>query len=97
MRRNRVRSGLMFLVACFTSPCCAPLYVPLALVLLAGTPVAGWLTTNVGWFYGALTLVSLASAVLAVRWWGGKRERAASPQPREQAERPRATFEEVTP
>jgi predicted MFS family arabinose efflux permease len=87
----------MFVVACFTSPCCAPLYVPLALALLAGTPAAGWLTANVGWVYGALTLVSLASAVLAVRWCGAKHERAASPAPREQVERPNATFEEVIP
>jgi predicted MFS family arabinose efflux permease len=62
----------MFVVACFTSPCCAPLYVPLALALLAGTPAAVWLTANVGWVDGALTLVSLGSLVVALRWWNGR-------------------------
>lgn len=97
MRWDRVRSGLMFMVACFTSPCCAPLYVPLTLALLAGTPAAGWLTASVGWIYGALTLVSLASLVIAVRWWGGKRERAAREASRAAVAQPRTTFEEVTP
>ena len=95
MRWNRVRCGLLFVVACFTSPCCAPLYVPLLLALLAGTPVAGWLTAHVGWVYGALTLVSLVSLVVAVRWWGGKRERAAALLERERADRIAGTAEEV--
>lgn len=66
----KIRGGVMFGVACVTSPCCTPLIVPVALVLLAGTPIAVWLSANLGWVYGGLTLVSAISLVLAVRWWG---------------------------
>ena len=48
-------------VACVTSPCCTPLFVPLGLALLAGTPAAVWLSANLGWVYGGLTLVSIIS------------------------------------
>lgn len=58
---QRLRSGVMFSMACLTSPCCTPLYIPLVLVLVAGTPVAAWLTLNVGWVYGILTALSLFS------------------------------------
>jgi membrane protein implicated in regulation of membrane protease activity len=75
---HRVRSGLAFLVACFLSPCCAPLIVPLALALLAGTPAAVWLSANLGLVYGAMTALSIVSLVLAVRWWGGRREQRAA-------------------
>lgn len=63
-----VRGWLMFGVACLTSPCCTPLIVPLALALLAGTPVAAWLGQNLGWVYGGLTLLSAVSFVVALRW-----------------------------
>ena len=62
---KKVRAGLMFGVACITSPCCTPLIVPL---ILAGTPAAVWLGQNVGWVYGGLTLISVASLVLGLRW-----------------------------
>jgi membrane protein implicated in regulation of membrane protease activity len=75
---HRVRSGLAFLLACFLSPCCAPLIVPLAIALLAGTPAALWLSANLGLIYGAMTALSIVSLVLAVRWWGGRRERRAA-------------------
>ncbi len=65
----------MFIVACFTSPCCTPLIVPLILALLAGTPVALWLSHNLGWVYGGLTLISVVSLVVALRWMG-KREKS---------------------
>jgi len=68
-RRTKGRSGLLFIIACLASPCCTPLYVPLALVLLAGTPPAVWLSARIGWVYGGLTLVSVVSLVLAFRWW----------------------------
>lgn len=68
----KIRSGALFVVACLTSPCCTPLYVPLLLVLLAGTPFAVWLGANVGWVYGGLTLVSLVSGFMAWRSWQGK-------------------------
>ena len=69
---KKIRSGLMFGVACITSPCCTPLIVPLGLALLAGTPIALWLSANIGWVYGGLTLVSIASFVLGFRWMGQK-------------------------
>jgi hypothetical protein len=65
----KIKSGILFGVACLASPCCAPLYVSLALVLLAGTPAAIWLSANLGWVYGGLTLLALASFFLAYRWW----------------------------
>lgn len=67
-----MRAPVMFAVACITSPCCTPLLVPLALALLAGTPVAVWLSAHMGWVLGGLTLVSIASFVLAWRWFNPK-------------------------
>ncbi len=70
VRRN-IGGILMLGIACITSPCCMPFVVPAMLALLAGTPVAVWLAHNVGWVYGGLTLVSLISMVLGLRWiWG---------------------------
>jgi hypothetical protein len=59
-----MRSGLLFLVGCLTSPCCAPMLVPIGLTLLAGTPVAVFLTQYLGWVYGVLTVVSVGSFLL---------------------------------
>lgn len=75
---HRVRGGLAFLAACFLSPCCAPLIVPLAIALLAGTPAAVWLSANLGQVYGGMTVLAIVSLVLAVRWWGGYREQRAA-------------------
>jgi hypothetical protein len=69
---QKIRSGVMFGVACITSPCCTPIIVPIGLALLAGTPVAAWVSANVGWVYGGLTLLSVISLVLGVRWLGQK-------------------------
>ena len=71
---QKIRSGLMFGVACITSPCCTPIIVPIALALLAGTPVAVWLSAYIGWVYGGLTLLSIVSLVLGFRWLGQKAE-----------------------
>ena len=71
---KKIRSGVMFGVACITSPCCTPIIVPIALALLAGTPVAVLLSANVGWVYGGLTLLSIISLVLGFRWMGQKAE-----------------------
>jgi hypothetical protein len=80
---QEIRSGVMFGVACITSPCCTPILVPIALALLAGTPVAAWVSANVGWVYGGLTLLSVISLVLGFRWMGqkneAKRKRTAQP------------------
>lgn len=86
---KNVRSGLLFALACVTSPCCTPVLVPIVLALLAGTPLALWLTQYVGWVYGGLMVVCVVSLVFAVRslfgqkrnWFGllsdeaGKREK----------------------
>lgn len=73
------RRGLIaFLVACFTSPCCTPLIVPLLLALLAGTPTALWMSGHLGIIYGALTILSVISFVLALRWFNGRKP--AQPQ-----------------
>lgn len=67
LRWKTIRSGLLFVLACLTSPCCTPLFVPLGLALLAGTPLALWLTAYLGWVYGAFTLVCVSSLVFAFR------------------------------
>lgn len=69
---KKVRSVFAFGVACIASPCCTPLIVPLGLALLAGTPVAVWASANLGWVYGGLTLLSVISLVLGLRWMGQK-------------------------
>ena len=75
---HNTRGGLMFGIAFIASPCCAPLIVPLVLALLAGTPIAVWLSYNSGWAYGVLTLISITSLVLGLRWmWRNKRARNA--------------------
>jgi hypothetical protein len=65
---KRTRGVGMFAVACITSPCCTPLIVPVVLGMLAGTPAAAWMGTNLGWVFGGLTLISAGSLVLALRW-----------------------------
>ena len=75
---KKIRSALAFGIACIASPCCTPLIVPLGLALLTGTPIAVWLSANVGWVYGGLTLISIASFVLAYRWMGQKSDSKGS-------------------
>ena len=67
MSWHKIRTGVMFGVACLTSPCCTPLLVPLLIGLLAGTPIAVWLTQNLGLIYGLFSLISVLSLVLALR------------------------------
>ena len=76
---QKIRGGVMFVVACIASPCCTPLIVPVVLALLAGTPAAVWLGQNLGWVYGGLTLLSVVSFVLAFRWMGKNGRRTVSP------------------
>jgi hypothetical protein len=77
-----IRSILLFGVACITSPCCTPLIVPAILVLLAGTPLALWLSAYLGWVYGGLTAISIISFALGLRWLG---QRARAGRSRELA------------
>lgn len=65
---RKIRSGVMFGIACVASPCCTPIIVPVAIALLSGTPAAIWLFANIGWVYGGLTLLSIISLVLGFRW-----------------------------
>lgn len=71
---TKIRSGVMFAIACVASPCCTPLIVPISLALLAGTPVAVWTSANLGWVYGGLTLLFVLSLVLGLRWLNQKAE-----------------------
>ncbi len=84
---QRIRSGVMFVIACVASPCCTPLIVPLGLALLAGTPVAVWASANLGWVYGGLTLLSVISFVLAFRWLGQKSDSKST--------KPKATIQPI--
>lgn len=65
---QKIRGGVMLTIACIASPCCSVLLVPIVLTLLAGTPVAVWVSHNLGLVYGGLTLLSILSFVLAFRW-----------------------------
>ena len=66
------RGAVLLGVGCVTSPCCTPLVVPLAISLLAGTPLAAFLAQYAGWVYAVLTLVSVVSLFLGVRHvWPG--------------------------
>ncbi|MEZ4666460.1 MAG: hypothetical protein R3E39_00835 [Anaerolineae bacterium] len=76
---QKIRGGVMFVVACIASPCCTPLIVPAALALLAGTPVAIWMGQNLGLVYGGLTLLSVISFVLAFRWMSKNGNRRSIP------------------
>jgi predicted MFS family arabinose efflux permease len=78
---KQIRTGVMFGIACITSPCCTPLIVPLILALLAGTPVAVWLGQNIGWVYAGLTLISVVSLVLGLRWMKRKQSHSTSKPP----------------
>jgi hypothetical protein len=71
---QKFQAIFMFVLGCITSPCCTPLIVPLGLSMLVGTPAAIWLGHNLGWVYGALTLVSIASFVIAFRAFQASRE-----------------------
>jgi membrane protein implicated in regulation of membrane protease activity len=65
---KKIRSGFMFVIACIASPCCTPIIVPIGIALLAGTPFALWASAHLGWVYGGLTLLSVVSLVLGLRW-----------------------------
>jgi hypothetical protein len=75
---KKVRAGVMFGIACITSPCCTPLIVAVLMGVFAGTPAAVWIGQNVGWVYGGLTLVSVVSLVLGLRWMNGKSSRTSA-------------------
>jgi len=67
--RRRIASGVMFSIALITCPCHLPLILPFALVLLAGTPLAVWLTQNVGLVAGGMMFAFLTSLTLGFVGW----------------------------
>ncbi len=73
---QKIRSGVMFVVAFITCPCHLPITLPLALVLLAGTPLAVWITQHSGWIYGIMTGTFLLSLALGFVWSGFSKESA---------------------
>jgi predicted MFS family arabinose efflux permease len=73
LKKSNLKGPSILLLAGLTSPCCAPLIVPVLLALVAGTPAAVWISQHLGWVYGVLTVISLLSLVLAVRWMGRHR------------------------
>lgn len=64
---QKIRSGVMFAASVITCPCHLPIVLPLVLALLAGTPAAVWITQNVGWVYGGMTLLFFVSLALGFR------------------------------
>lgn len=72
IHRDRFGGTLLFAVSCAISPCCTPLYLPLVLAALAGTPLALWLGANLGWVYGVLSVASVVSLGFALRKWNAR-------------------------
>lgn len=62
-QRKTIRAAIAFIIGTITSPCCIPLIVPIILALLAGTPLAVWITEHLGWVYAILILISVTSLV----------------------------------
>ena len=76
---QKIRSGTMLVISFITCPCHLPITLPLILALLAGTPVAVWLTQHVGWVYGVMTGVFFLSVnVVAFLWTGSTNEKKGS-------------------
>ncbi len=71
---QKIRSGVMFVVAFVSCPCHLPITMPFILALLAGTPAALWLSQHVGWVYGILAGVFLLSLALGFVWAGSTKE-----------------------
>lgn len=67
---QKIRSGTMFVISFVTCPCHLPITLPLALVLLAGTPAAIWITQHSGWIYGITAGIFLISLALGFVWMG---------------------------
>ena len=65
---QKIRSGAMFVVSFATCPCHLPITMPLVLVLLAGTPLAVWVTQHSGWVYAVMAGVFLLSLALGLIW-----------------------------
>ena len=73
---QKIRSGTMFVISFVTCPCHLPITLPLALTLLAGTPLAVWISQHVGMVYGVMAGVFLLSLTLGLSWSGQSNENA---------------------
>lgn len=73
---QKIRSGVMYVVAFVSCPCHLPITMPLFLVFLAGTPAAVWITQHSGSVYGILTGIFLLSLALGFVWMGSPDEKA---------------------
>lgn len=71
---QKIRSSTMFIISFITCPCHLPSTMPLVLALLAGTPLAVWITQQSGWVYGIMTGVFLLSLALGFIWMGSSKE-----------------------
>ncbi len=65
---QKIRSGTMFVISFIACPCHLPITLPLALVLLAGTPAAIWIAQHTNWVYGGMIILFLFSLTLGFRW-----------------------------
>lgn len=72
---QKIRSGTMFVISFITCPCHLPITMPLALVLLAGTPLAMWISKHSEWVYGIMAGVFLLSLALGFVWMGSSNEK----------------------
>jgi mercuric ion transport protein len=64
---QKVRSGVLLIVAIVTCPCHLPLTLPFVVALLVGTPAAVWLGQHVGWVYVGMTALFLLSLATGLR------------------------------
>ncbi|RIK32537.1 MAG: hypothetical protein DCC56_01635 [Anaerolineae bacterium] len=73
---RKIRSGVMLVVAFVSCPCHLPITLPITLALLAGTPLAVWITQHSGWLYGVMTGIFLLSLVIGFIWLESKTDKA---------------------
>lgn len=65
---RKLQIALLFSSSVINCSCHLPLVLPLALALFVGTPAAVWITYNVGFVYGGMTLFFIVSIALGVGW-----------------------------
>ena len=72
---QKIRSRIMFVISFITCPCHLVIVIPLALALLAGTPLAVWIAQYSGWIYGVMTGAFLLNLALGFIWMGTPTEK----------------------
>jgi len=71
---QKTRSGIMFVISFISCPCHLPITIPFLLLILAGTPLAVWITQHGGWIYGVMTGVFILSLALGFIWMDSSKE-----------------------